>query len=143
MNPKKINTWGYAISVIGVAILLVWIGIFKYTPTEAAAIKPLVENHFLMSWLYTILSEQAVSTLIGIVEIIVGLALVVSLKVNALAKYAGIASTIIFIVTLSFLLTTPGVFKVVDGVPITEFFILKDIPSLGISLLVFARGLKR
>lgn len=143
MNAKETNTLGYAISVIGVAILLVWIGIFKYTPTEATAIKPLVENHFLMNWLYTILSEQAVSILIGTVEIVVGFALIVSLKVNALAKYAGIASTIIFITTLSFLFTTPGAFKVVDGVLITEFFILKDIPSLGISLLVLAQGLKK
>lgn len=39
---------GYYISLYGVAIVLLWIGIFKFTPTEAAAIKPLVENHPLM-----------------------------------------------------------------------------------------------
>lgn len=39
---------GYYISLYGVALVLLWIGIFKFTPTEAAAIKPLVENHPLM-----------------------------------------------------------------------------------------------
>ncbi|MDA4697911.1 YkgB family protein, partial [Enterobacter hormaechei] len=52
---------GYYISLYGVAIVLLWIGIFKFTPTEAAAIKPLVENHPLMGWLYNILSIQGVS----------------------------------------------------------------------------------
>ncbi len=30
-----------------------------------------------------------------------------------------------FLVTLSFLLTLPGVWKLVDGVPVTEFFIFR------------------
>lgn len=30
------------------------ISFFKFTPTEAAGIKPLVENHFLLFWLYNI-----------------------------------------------------------------------------------------
>ena len=31
------------------------ISFFKFTPTEAAGIKPLVENHFLLFWLYNIM----------------------------------------------------------------------------------------
>nr|WP_240040081.1 hypothetical protein [Aeromonas hydrophila] len=30
-------------------------------------------------------------------------------------------------------MTLPGVWKLVDGVPVTEFFILKDIVFLGVS----------
>ncbi|MGL6176462.1 MAG: DUF417 family protein, partial [Vibrionaceae bacterium] len=43
------------------------------------------------------------------------------------------AALVTFATTLSFLLTLSGVWKVVDGVPITEFFILKDIVFLGVT----------
>lgn len=74
---KKINfqSLGYAVSVIGLALILLWIGIFKFTPTEAKAIEPLVANSFLMSWLYIITSVQGVSVLIGTVEIITAVCL--------------------------------------------------------------------
>jgi uncharacterized membrane protein YkgB len=48
---------GYYISLFGASLILLWIGIFKFTPTEAAAIKPLVENHFLTSVVYDVMSE--------------------------------------------------------------------------------------
>ena len=47
---------GYYISLFGVATILLWIGAFKFTHTEAEGIKPLVEHSFLLSWLYKILS---------------------------------------------------------------------------------------
>ncbi|MBA2524934.1 MAG: DUF417 family protein [Pyrinomonadaceae bacterium] len=131
---------GYVLGVAGVAITLLWIGLFEFTPTEAAAIKPLVSNHFGMRWLYRILSEQGVSNLIGATEIIGAFALLLSLKFNQLGRYSGIGSAVIFATTLSFLVTTPGIWKSVDGFPITDFFLLKDIPFLAISLMVWARG---
>ncbi len=36
---------GYYITLLGTAAILLWIGIFKFTPTEAAAIKTLVAHH--------------------------------------------------------------------------------------------------
>ncbi|MEG2830628.1 MAG: DUF417 family protein, partial [Edwardsiella sp. (in: enterobacteria)] len=52
----------------------------------------------------------------------------------------GLAASVIFLVTLSFMFTTPGVFKVVDGVPVTEFFLFKDLAFLGISLSIAERS---
>jgi uncharacterized membrane protein YkgB len=46
-SKNQFTQTGYYISLFGAALILLWIGIFKFTPTEAAAIKPLVENHFL------------------------------------------------------------------------------------------------
>lgn len=140
---KKINfqSLGYAVSVIGLAMILLWIGIFKFTPTEAKAIEPLVANSFLMSWLYKITSVQGVSILIGTVEIITAVCLLLHFFWKKAGILGGILSVLTFLATLSFLFTTPGVFKSVDGVPITEFFILKDIMALGISLMVLGRSL--
>ncbi|PWN66748.1 DUF417 family protein [Chryseobacterium oncorhynchi] len=127
---------GYYISLFGAALILLWIGIFKFTPTEAAAIKPLVENHFLTFFVYKIMSVQAMSNLIGTIEIIIALLLIFSAKFAVLKKYAGIGMIVTFLVTLSYLFTTPGMWKVVDGVPVTDFFILKDLMLLGFGLMI-------
>jgi uncharacterized membrane protein YkgB len=128
---------GYWLSVTAVAVVLIWIGLFKFTPTEAKAIQPLVENHMAMAWLYQVLSVQGVSNLIGIAEIITGVGLLLSAKSSIIGRYSGLASAVIFTTTLSFLLTTPGVWRMVDGFPITDFFILKDLAFLGISVMVW------
>ncbi|SMO90440.1 Uncharacterized membrane protein YkgB [Chryseobacterium rhizoplanae] len=127
---------GYYISLFGAALILLWIGIFKFTPTEAAAIKPLVENHFLTFFVYKIMSVQAVSNLIGTIEIIIALLLIFSAKFAVLKKYAGIGMIVTFLVTLSYLFTTPEMWKVVDGVPVTDFFIVKDLMLLGFGLML-------
>jgi uncharacterized membrane protein YkgB len=115
---------------------LLWIGVFKFTPTEASAIKPLLENHFLTFFVYKVMSIQAVSNLIGAIEIIIAVLLVFSAKFAVLRRYAGIGMTITFMVTLSYLFTTPGIWKVVDGIPVTDFFILKDLMFLGFGLMI-------
>lgn len=127
---------GYYISLFGAALILLWIGIFKFTPTEAAAIKPLVENHFLTFFVYKIASVQTVSNAIGVIEIIIAVLLMFSVKFASLKKYAGIGMIVTFLVTLSYLFTTPGIWKIVDGVPVTDFFILKDLMLLGFGLMI-------
>ncbi|PRB02618.1 hypothetical protein CQ046_12070 [Chryseobacterium sp. MYb7] len=135
-SKNLLSRIGYYISLFGAALILLWIGIFKFTPTEAAAIKPLVENHFLTFFVYKIISVQAVSNLIGTIEIIIALLLIFSAKFAVLKKYAGIGMIVTFLVTLSYLFTTPGIWKIVDGVPVTNFFILKDILLLGFGFMI-------
>lgn len=141
-SGKNLVTYhpGYYISLFGAALILLWIGIFKFTPTEAAAIKPLVENHFLTFFVYKVMSVQAVSNLIGTIEIIIALVLIFSAKFAVLKKYAGIGMVATFLMTLSYLFTTPGMWKIVDGVPVTDFFILKDLMFLGFGLMLFQKN---
>ncbi|WAF76689.1 YkgB family protein [Aeromonas dhakensis] len=124
---------GFLIALAGVVLTLLWIGVFKFTPTEAAAIRPLVASHPLMSWLYAVLSEQAVSNLIGLVEILIAGGLIAGLWRPRLGYWSSLGAILAFLVTLSFLLTLPGVWKLVDGVPVTEFFIFKDLVLLGVA----------
>lgn len=140
INFEKI---GYRIAVWGVALVLLWIGIFKFTPTEAKAIEPLVNNSFLMSWLYKILSLQGVSNLIGAVEIITALCLLLHFVWKKAGIIGGVLSALTFLATISFLFTTPNVFSTIDGVPITEFFILKDVMALGISIMVLGKSISK
>ncbi|WFB67591.1 DUF417 family protein [Chryseobacterium sp. WX] len=138
-SKNQLTRIGYYISLFGAALILLWIGIFKFTPTEAAAIKPLVENHFLTFFVYKIISVQTVSNLIGAIEIIIALLLIFSAKFAVLKKYAGIGMIVTFLVTLSYLFTTPGIWKIVDGVPVTDFFILKDLMLLGFGFMIVSK----
>ncbi|EGU35611.1 DUF417 family protein [Vibrio scophthalmi] len=131
---------GYTLGVLGVVLVLVWIGVYKFTPTEAALIKPLVDNHPLMGWLYSILSVQMVSNLIGATEIIVAAGLLIGLSKPKIAFYSGIAASIIFLATLSFLITTPNTWKVSDGILVSNFFLVKDILFLAIAISVVERN---
>ncbi|MCH5596541.1 DUF417 family protein [Niabella ginsengisoli] len=141
MKKTNLQNLGYIISVIGVAIILLWIGVFKFTPTEAKAIEPLVQNSFLMNWLYEISSVQGVSNIIGAVEIVTAACLLLHFFWKPAGIIGGVLSLGTFLATLSFLFTTPDSFKVVDGVPITQFFILKDLMAVGISLLIIGKSL--
>ncbi|MDP2068923.1 MAG: DUF417 family protein [Lutibacter sp.] len=142
MKKDNFQSLGYTLAVFGVAIILLWIGIFKFTPTEAKAIEGLVKNSFIVSWLYKITTVQGASNIIGSIEIVAAVCLLLSFFWKKAGVLGGILSIITFLVTLSFLFTTPGVFSIVDGVPVTEFFILKDIMALGISMMVLGKSIQ-
>lgn len=129
---------GYYLSLLGIVVIMLWIGFFKFTPTEAVGIKPLIENHFLLFWLYDVMNVQQVSNLFGTIEIVTGLLLLFSLKYDLLRPFAGLCLIATFLITFSFLFTTPGMWNVIDGVPTTNFMILKDIPMLGLGFMYLA-----
>ena len=133
MNIKKT---GYAIGVIGTIIVLLWIGILKFTPTEAAAIKPYVEHSFLMGWMYQIGSVQQVSNFVRFFELITAILLIASFFNRRMGLIGGYLGVLIFLTTLTFIFTTPGIWKEMDGLPVTDFFVVKDIAFLAIVLQV-------
>ncbi|WP_062269994.1 DUF417 family protein [Endozoicomonas arenosclerae] len=137
---KRESSIGYHLGLFGTVLVLLWIGIYKFTPTEAKLIEPLVANHFAMGWLYDVLSVQAVSGIIGAVEIIVAAGLIIGLKSPKVGFYSGIAAALIFLATLSFLITTPNTWKVSDGILVSNFFLVKDILFLAVSISVVERS---
>jgi uncharacterized membrane protein YkgB len=131
MNLKKA---GYAVGVAGTSLVLLWIGILKFTPSEAMGIKPYAEHSFLMGWMYSIGSVRQVSDFVGVFEIVTSVLLIASFWNSKAGLLAGYLAAIIFFTTLSFLFTTPGIWKQMDGVPVTDFFVLKDLGFLAIAL---------
>ncbi|WP_338760284.1 DUF417 family protein [Bernardetia sp. ABR2-2B] len=135
----KLDTIGNYISLYSVSLILLWYGIFKFTPTEAAAIEGLVRSHPLMSWLYNVLSVQGVSNLIGTIEIIAALFIAFFPLSKIISFLGGLVSTLTFIFTVSFLFTMPSMFKVVDGLLVPAGgagFIIKDLVLLGASVWI-------
>ncbi len=144
MNSNTANSpppsIGYYLGVVGLFIVLMWVGIYKFTPTEATLIEPLILNHFAMGWMYNFLSVQMVSNIIGTIEIIVAIGLIIGLKLPRVGFYSGVAATIIFAATLSFLLTTPNTWKVSDGLWVANFFLVKDIVFLAMAVIIVEKN---
>lgn len=140
----KLETLGIWISRYGLVVILLLIGFLKFTPAEAAGIQPLVEHSPLMSWLYAILSVQGVSNLIGSIEI--ALAVLLALRpVSAKASFVGsLGSIVTFLLTISFLISTPGAVQLSHGLPIlgdAGQFLIKDVVLLGASFWTAAEAL--
>ncbi len=140
LSSKKAYTTGYYITLFSVVVVLLWIGIFKFTPTEAAAIEPLVKHHPFTFWVYDVFSLQAVSNIVGTIEIAIALLLLLSIKFRLLKQYAALGIIGTFLITLSFLFFTPGTWGIKDGILITDFFILKDMAYLGFGFMLLGHS---
>ncbi len=131
---------GFHISLMGLSLILIWIGLFKFTTTEAKAIQPLVSNSPFIKWMYKVASASGVSKIIGTIEVITGLLLLL----NYLTPYGGLVGGFLasatFIMTLSFIFTTPNAIEKIDGFILPDAFILKDIMALGISITIFLKS---
>src|SRR5262245_40619811 len=112
----------------GLVLLLVGIGGLKFTEMEALAIQPWVAHSPFLGWLYGVTSVQGASNLIGIVEIAIGLALAVYRWAPRLSAIGSVGASVTFLITLSFLFTTP------DLSPDTSGFLMKDFMLLGAAL---------
>lgn len=121
----------------GLVLLVLWFGLFKFTPTEAQAIQPLVANSPLLSWLYALTDVRGASRLIGIAEIVIAL-LIAARPISPRASTLGsLGATVMFLTTLSFLATTPGSWGLVDGFLVPTGaggFLIKDLLLLGAAL---------
>ena len=68
---SRLEAAGISVSRYGLVVVLLLIGVLKFTPEEAAGIQPLVAHSPLMSWMYDLLSVQGASNMIGSIEITV------------------------------------------------------------------------
>ena len=128
-----------------VAILL-YFGLFKFTPTEARAIQPLVEHSPFTSWIYSVLDVDMVSRLIGVAELTIAGLILARPWSRALSAAGSIAAAGMFLITLSFLLTTPGMWQPVDGFPAPSAgaaFLLKDVFLLGAAVVTAGEAARR
>lgn len=135
---KNLISIGLTVIRLGLALIIIWIGAMKFTSYEAQGIKPFVENSPLMSFAYKFLSVEDFSAFIGIIEIAVGIFIALGRLVPSLSLAGGVMGIGMFVTTLSFMLTTPGIFEPsLGGFPalsITGQFVLKDIALLGACL---------
>jgi uncharacterized membrane protein YkgB len=120
-----------------VVLLLLW-GTFKFFAFEAEGIRPLVEHSPILGWLYPLLGVRGTADLIGVIEISAALLMCLRRWRPRLSAVGSLLAACTFLVTLSFLVTTPGVFA-----PTNPFggFLMKDVVFLGAALYTAAEAL--
>ena len=136
---SPVEAVGRELGRYGLVVVVGWIGFMKFTAYEAEGIKPFVANSPLISWFYEFVSARRFSSVLGVVE--VAIALLIALRpLSPVACAIGSAlAVLMFLTTLSFLVTTPGAWEPsLGGFPALSAlpgqFLIKDLALLGISL---------
>lgn len=143
IDATRLTDVGGLLARYGLALVIGWIGLLKFTTYEAQGIQPLVANSPFMGWLYEVFSVTTFSSLLGVVEVATALLLVVKPWWPRVSAVGSIVAIVLFVATLSFLFTTPGVFE--GGFPFlgtSGQFLIKDAALLGISVWTLGDALR-
>jgi reactive chlorine resistance protein C len=136
-KEHPVSVAGRQVVRYGLVVVIAWIGALKYSAYEAAAIHPLIANSPLMSWFYNILSVRTLAATLGSLEIIAAVLIALRVFSPRLSAVGSAMAILLFLGTLSFLFTTPGV-TAGGGFPVLSVlpgqFLLKDLVLLGASL---------
>ena len=136
---ESLQALGVFITRYGLVAIFVWIGAMKFTAYEANAIQPLVANSPFMSWLYQIFSVEGFSNALGVLEVAIGLMIATRPFSASLSAIGSGLAAILFLGTLSFMLSTPPVWEAsLGGFPALSVapgqFLLKDLGLLGAAI---------
>lgn len=142
---RRITRTGMLLTHAALAIIYFWFGGMKFTLYEANGIQGLVANSPLLSWMYGFMDVMAFSRFLGVLEITVGLLIAARCIAPAASALGGFLSMGLFATTVSFMVTTPGVFEPSLGFPAISAgvgqFLLKDIGLFAASVLVLGDSL--
>ena len=136
---ERLSTAGLGVLRYGLVFLLLLWGSFKFFEFEAQGIQPLVEHSPLLAWLYPIFGLRGTSALIGVIELIAAGLIAIRPWAPRLSGFGSLIASATFVITLSFLFTTPGALS--PSSPVNGF-LLKDIILLGAALSTAAEALR-
>ena len=127
---------GQFVSRYGLAIVLAWIGFGKYVKMES---RVLIDHSPLMSWVYGLFSVTTVARALGTMEIVAALLIALRPLWPRVSAVGSALAVVLFLGTLSFLVTTPGVIAThASGLPVLSAlpgqFLLKDLVLIGVAL---------
>ncbi len=143
---EKLERIGAFVIRYGLVAVLLWVGLLKFTAYEAEGIQGLVAHSPLFSWAYGVMSVRSFSAVLGVIEITLGILIALRFVAPRLSAYGSIGAIIMFLLTLTFLLSTPGVWQPGYGFPFLSpmpgQFIAKDLLPLGAALWTAGEALR-
>ena len=99
-------------------VVIAWIGLMKFTAYEAEGISPFIANSPLMRWVYGLMSVRGLSAALGVVEVAIAILIAARPLAPQISAIGSALAVGMFLTTLSFLITTPGVWEPsLDGFP--------------------------
>lgn len=126
----------------GLIVMLLWAGFYKMTVPGADGIVPLVNNSPLISWHFKLFGTYHGSDLIGLTEVIAAALLITGMFKPQAGVIGGAVAAVMFFVTSTMLITTPGALTNVNGINYMSFlglFLFKDVINLGASLYLVGK----
>ncbi len=107
----------------------------------------LIEHNPLMSWMYDVFSVTTVARALGTMEIVAALLIAVCPLWPRVSAIGSALAVVLFLGTLSFLFTTPGVVSThAVGLPVLSAlpgqFLLKDLVLIGVALWTLGDALR-
>ena len=141
-NLTKLAEWTndrnipFLVTSTGMAVMLLWAGAYKMTAPGAEGIVPLVTNSPLISWQFKLFGTYTGSDLIGLTEIAAALLIIAGHLRPKAGIVGGLIASMMFFITSTMLITTPGTTASVHGIRYMTFlglFLYKDVVSLGVS----------
>jgi uncharacterized membrane protein YkgB len=144
---SRVQAIGFRVIRYGLALVIAWIGFMKFTSYEANGIQPLVANSPLLAWMNHLLSVRQFSAGLGVVEVSVAILIALRAWSPKACAIGSAAAVLMFLTTLSFLVSTPGWEPSLGGFPALSAhpgqFLLKDVVLLGAAIWSLGEALAR
>jgi uncharacterized membrane protein YkgB len=134
----NISFW---IASVGMIVMLLWAGSYKMTAPGAEGIVPLVSHSPLISWQFRLFGPYVGSDLIGVTEIVAALFIAAGYFLPKAGIIGGMITCVMFFVTSSMVITTPGALTSFGGMKYLSFiglFLYKDVLSLAVSFYLIS-----
>ena len=135
---RKLHPLGTGVLRYGLVCLLLFWGGLTFAQFEAEASQPLLAYSPLMSWMLAVIEVRTASAIIGVIEIILALGILTRRLLPRVSGLASLGASGMFLVTLSFLFSTPGV---LDPMSPAFGFLVKDLILLGAGLYTAGEAL--
>lgn len=140
-----IERLGHIFLRYGLVIAIGWIAAMKVTEYEAKGIQPLIAHSPLLSWGYSVWSVHHFTMVIGAVELTIALLIALRHWFPRASAIGSVGAVLMFLTTLSFIITTPGWEPSLGGFPALSGdvgeFLIKDFVLLGAALWTLADSL--
>lgn len=149
-NLLKLAAWidchnlGFLVTSIGMIVMLLWAGAYKMTTPGAEGIIPLVSHSPLIWWHFKLFGPFAGSDIIGLTEIAAALLIAIGYFKPKAGILGGLITTLMFFITSSMVISTPGTIIAVHGIKHMRYmsllglFLFKDVISFGVSFYLIS-----
>src|SRR5580704_6725345 len=149
-NLTKLAAWinerniPFLITSIGMIVMRLWGGSYKMTAPGAEGIVPLVSNSPLIWWHFKLFGPYIGSDIVGLTEISAATLIIAGYFKPKAGILGGIITSLMFFITSTMVVTTPGTIVSVPGVHGMRYmsflglFLFKDVISLGVSFYLIS-----
>jgi uncharacterized membrane protein YkgB len=134
----------FLVTSLGMIVMLLWAGSYKLTAPGAEGIVPLVSNSPLIWWHFKLFGPYVGSDIIGLTEFTAAILIIAGYFRPKAGILGGLITTLMFFITSTMVITTPGAIIAVQGIKYMRYmslvglFLFKDVISLGVSFYLIS-----